>query len=129
MKFLVAYDGSEASNRAIEIAKLEARAFSAKMHIFTTTTLNRKAGEEYEAVITRLEKIKKDFENLGIDSETNLISGTLDSGEEMVKFVAENSIDKIIIGIRKRSKVGKLLMGSASQYVILEASCPVLVVK
>jgi nucleotide-binding universal stress UspA family protein len=50
-------------------------------------------------------------------------------GEDLVEFATENKIDEIIVGIKKLSKVGKLLMGSTAQYVILEAECPVVSVK
>jgi nucleotide-binding universal stress UspA family protein len=51
------------------------------------------------------------------------------SGEDLVEFAEENKIDEIIVGVKRRSKVGKLLMGSTAQYVILNASCPVVTVK
>jgi nucleotide-binding universal stress UspA family protein len=50
-------------------------------------------------------------------------------GEDLVKYAKENQIDQIVVGIRRRSKVGKLVFGSTAQYVILEAPCPVLTVK
>jgi nucleotide-binding universal stress UspA family protein len=53
----------------------------------------------------------------------------LEPGEDLVQFAEENAIDLIIIGIQKRSKMGKLLFGSNAQYVILNAACPVLTVK
>ena len=41
----------------------------------------------------------------------------------------ENKIDEIMIGVRSRSKVGKLIFGSTAQAVILGAHCPVMTVK
>jgi nucleotide-binding universal stress UspA family protein len=35
----------------------------------------------------------------------------------------------IVIGLRKRSAVGKLLMGSSALRILLDADCPVLAVK
>jgi nucleotide-binding universal stress UspA family protein len=53
----------------------------------------------------------------------------MEPGEDIVRFAKENNVDEIIIGVRSRSKVGKLLFGSTSQVVILEAYCPVVTVK
>ncbi|MBW2582853.1 MAG: universal stress protein, partial [Deltaproteobacteria bacterium] len=50
-------------------------------------------------------------------------------GEHLVYYAKDNNIDEIIIGVRRRSKVGKMVFGSTAQYVILEAPCPVLAVK
>ena len=53
----------------------------------------------------------------------------LSPGEDLVNFAKENEVDEIIVGVKRRSKVGKLILGSTAQYVILEASCPVVSVK
>ena len=64
-----------------------------------------------------------------IPYETQLVISSLESGEDLVQFAEENKIDEIIIGVRKRSKVGKLVFGSTVQYLILNAPCPVVSIK
>jgi nucleotide-binding universal stress UspA family protein len=49
--------------------------------------------------------------------------------EDLVAYAKEQGIDEIAIGIRKRSKVGKLIFGSTAQYLILNAPCPVITVR
>jgi nucleotide-binding universal stress UspA family protein len=43
--------------------------------------------------------------------------------------VREVEAEAIVIGIRHRSAVGKMLMGSVAQRVLLDAPCPVIAVK
>ena len=49
--------------------------------------------------------------------------------EDLVAVAEETSADMIIIGLRRRSPVGKLLLGSNAQRILLDAPCPVLAVK
>ncbi|MEE8415892.1 MAG: universal stress protein [Desulfobacterales bacterium] len=53
----------------------------------------------------------------------------LSPGEDLVEFAEENEVEEIVIGIRKKSKVGKLVFGSTAQFIILTAGCPVVTVK
>ncbi|MFZ1956497.1 MAG: universal stress protein, partial [Desulfobacterales bacterium] len=57
-----------------------------------------------------------------------LIRG-LAPGEDLVRFAKENDVDLMVVGVKRRSKVGKLLMGSTAQFVIIKAPCPVLSIK
>lgn len=43
--------------------------------------------------------------------------------------LASGDDDMIVIGLRRRSAVGKLLLGSTAQRLLLDATCPVLTVK
>ena len=76
-----------------------------------------------------LEKVKKYFDDNGVACTTHLLVRGLDAGDDIVNFANEKGVDEIIIGVKSRSKVGKLLFGSTAQAVILQAVCPVLSVK
>jgi nucleotide-binding universal stress UspA family protein len=52
-----------------------------------------------------------------------------DPAEELITIAEETGAEFIIIGLRRRSPVGKLLLGSNAQRVLLDATCPVLAVK
>lgn len=52
-----------------------------------------------------------------------------DLADEVVRVADELSASVIVIGIRRRSAVGKLLLGSSAQRILLDANRPVLAVK
>ena len=76
-----------------------------------------------------LEKAKAVFDAKGIDCETHLLIRGLTAAEDIVLFAQEKNAYELIIGNKKRSKVGKLMLGSTAQYIILKAPCPVVAVK
>lgn len=130
MKLLVCYDGSGAAREALVLAQSRAKMFDGKLFVVTAMAggpeVPRKEFQEREE---DLEKVKRRLAEEQITCETTLSVRGLEPGEDLVLFAREHSIDEIIIGVEKRSKVGKLIFGSTAQYVILEAPCPVLTVK
>lgn len=52
-----------------------------------------------------------------------------DPAEEIVHVAQAEHAALIVLGLRRRTPVGKLIMGSTAQRVLLEAGCPVLAVK
>ena len=65
----------------------------------------------------------------GLANETHLLNRQLSPGEDIVLLAEELAVDYICVGVRKKSKVGKVLFGSAAQYIILNAPCPVVTTK
>ncbi|MEO5711330.1 MAG: universal stress protein [Nocardioidaceae bacterium] len=59
----------------------------------------------------------------------HLVTAGGDLGDALLKLVEAVDADLLVIGARRRSPVGKALLGSVAQTVILEANLPVLVVK
>lgn len=130
MNIIVAYDNSSAAKLALDRAKMHARAFNAR--VLVVTSLEGGLAEPKSQVLeaeTHLEKAKASLEAEGIACETHLLVRGMSPAEDIVLFAREHDADELIIGIKKRSKVGKLMFGSTAQYVILHAPCPVLTVK
>ena len=53
----------------------------------------------------------------------------LEPSDELFRAAQETSADLIVVGLRHRTAVGKFLLGSYAQRVLLDAECPVLSVK
>lgn len=64
----------------------------------------------------------------GVDFEVRQSMGA-DVADQLLAVAAEVDAELIVIGLRHRSPVGKLLMGSVAQQVLLDAHCAVLAVK
>lgn len=130
MKILIGYDGSQESRKALDIVKQYARILSAEAYVLTVVEGGAHAVRDvYQKAEEDLTFAKNAIAAEGIRCNAKLSAQGLEPGEDLLQFAAENAIDLIIIGIQKRSKVGKLLFGSNAQYVILNADCPVLTVK
>jgi nucleotide-binding universal stress UspA family protein len=130
MKILVGYDGTNSAKDALNLAKSHAKALGASVEVVMSmqkgTESQRKEIEQAERGLAYAKTL---FEEDNIACNTHLLIRGLSAGEDLVEFADENEIDEIIVGVKRRSKVGKLLMGSTAQYVILQAQCPVVTVK
>ena len=52
-----------------------------------------------------------------------------DVAGEIVRVAEEVDAELLVIGLRRRTPVGKMIMGSVAQHVLVDAHCPVLAVK
>lgn len=130
MKILVGYDSSNAAKDAMSLAKKYARAFKASVNVVTSMEKGTEGNQEEIAEAERgLEYAHSFFEKDGITCKTHLLIRGMSPGEDLVKFAEDTQVDQVIVGVKRRSKVGKLIMGSTAQYVILKAPCPVVTVK
>jgi nucleotide-binding universal stress UspA family protein len=81
-----------------------------------------RSAEELEALATQLAAE-------GLDHEVRQLVRGLEPAEDLIAVAEEVSADVIVIGLRRRSPVGKLILGSNAQRILLDAPCPVLAVK
>ncbi len=56
-------------------------------------------------------------------------TGGADIAEDLVAAAERSAAELIVIGLRRRSPVGKLILGTNAQRILLDAPCPVLAVK
>lgn len=66
---------------------------------------------------------------LGAAVRIEVLDPVVDPADAILGAAAETGAELIVLGLRRRTPVGKLLLGSTAQRVLLEAACPVLAVK
>lgn len=76
-----------------------------------------------------LARVERDLVELGVAVEVVQVEEGTDPSETIVAEAEKRSAVLIVIGLRHRTAVGKLLMGSVAQRILLDATCPVLAVK
>ena len=78
---------------------------------------------------TDVAALERRLQDAGIDFAVHRPTGDYDYAEEVLEATRDNAAVLVVIGIRHRTPVGKLLMASAAQRVLLDAPCPVTAVK
>ncbi len=130
MRIMVGFDGSRVAGDALLLARKHAKAFDGKIEVVTTVLRgavnNLQKSKEADNDLVYVQTL---FGKSLVPIETHLLTRDLPPGRALVEFAEENNIDEIIVGVRRRSKVGKLVFGSTAQYVTLHAPCPVVIVK
>jgi nucleotide-binding universal stress UspA family protein len=76
-----------------------------------------------------LADIRSQLESAGVAHEVRQLVRGMEPAEDLISVAEEIDADFIVIGLRRRTPVGKLILGSNAQRILLEAPCPVLAVK
>ncbi len=119
-------EGEAALSRAVEEVRLrEARLVVVISHR-GGRDLDENEAHQLEArdaeLVTRLE-------SSGIDFEVRTLVRGFEPAEDLISIAETTDAELIVIGLRRRSPVGKLLLGSNAQRILLDAPCAVLAVK
>jgi nucleotide-binding universal stress UspA family protein len=85
--------------------------------------------DAHRAGVEQLERVRRDLADLDLDFEVRQVEHGSDASDVLLEIAEQEDVSVIVIGLRHRSPVGKLLMGSAAQRILLDATCPVLAVK
>lgn len=127
MTIVVAYaprpEGQAALDKGIEIAKHR------NEHLLVVNATPGSADDESMAAAHDVERVEKLLEQPGLSAEFKQFGRGKSTVEEIEALVETLPASLLVIGLRKRSPVGKLIMGSVAQELLLSVPCPVLAVK
>ena len=130
MKILVGFDGTNAAKEAIALAEQHARIFDATIILAYSMVGGAEVPRrDFEIAENSLEHEKNALLDKKMPCESIMSVRGFEAGEDLVRIAEEQQADEVIIGVRRRSKVGKLIFGSTAQFVVLNAPCPVVTVK
>jgi nucleotide-binding universal stress UspA family protein len=128
MSVVVGYVPTSEGESALQHAVREARSRGVRLIVVNTSRGDSLVDERY-ADSEQLAALGATLAEQDVDHElVHAIRGK-DASEEILDVAHERRADLVVIGLRRRSAVGKLLLGSTAQRVLLGASCPVLAVK
>ena len=127
---VVGYGDSPEGQAALDRAIIEADQRGARLVVINShkggQALDKNvAAELEESMVT----VRERLEAAGVEHEFRQLVRGVDPAEDLIAVADEVDADLIVIGLRRRTPVGKLIMGSNAQQVLLDASCPVLAVK
>jgi nucleotide-binding universal stress UspA family protein len=127
---VVGYVPKPEGHAALRRASEEAQLRGSRLVVVNSHRGGREFDRE-DAVETEeeLEKIRAELREAGVEHEIRQLVRGMDPADDLVNVAGEVGAEFIVIGLRRRSPVGKLILGSNAQRVLLDAPCPVLAVK
>ena len=133
MKILVAYDGSESAQRAIDQAA--ALANGSPISVISVAELLPQFGragamlvpEEEEERLRELEEAKAALTAKGV--EAHVVERRGEAASMIIDEAEKEGVDLILMGTRGMNAVDRWLLGSVSTKVVHHAPCNVLVVR
>lgn len=130
MTIVVGYVPRSEGRAALRRAAEEARLRSTRLVVINSNKGGTHLDEEDAVAHEReLAEVRAQLDADGIANEVRQLVRGLDPAEDLIAVAKETGADFIVIGLRRRTPVGKLILGSNAQRILLEAPCPVLAVK
>ena len=127
MTVLVAYSADAYGEAALDYGIDEAARAAERLVVINVTRGDALVDTRY-AGASDASRVRARLAELAVAGELHQTVSS-DVADEVLRVAEEESPRLLVVGVRHRSPVGKLLMGSVAQRLILEAPCPVVAVK
>jgi nucleotide-binding universal stress UspA family protein len=130
MAIVVGYVPTPEGQAALQAARQEAQDRQQKLVVVNS----HKGGASFdgdEAIRTEeeLNAVRSELEAAGVEFEVMTLVRGNDPTDDLIEIADQVGASLIVIGLRRRTPIGKLVLGSNAQRILLEADCPVLSVK
>lgn len=130
MNIVVGYIQSPEGDAALSRAAEEGRLRGGRLIVVHSMDADSyKSADKVVAYRSELARISKRLQAEQVDHEVQEFVRGNSPSEDVLQVADEIEAELIVIGLRRRSPVGKLFLGSNAQEVLLGANCPVLAVK
>ena len=124
--FVPTKEGRAALSRAVE----EARTRRSRLVVINSNRGGRDFDDESsQAAEAELQRVTDELRGEGLAVEVRQLVRGNEPAEDLISVANETDADLIVIGLRRRTPVGKLILGSNAQRILLDAPCAVLAVK
>ncbi|ATG53479.1 universal stress protein UspA [Brachybacterium ginsengisoli] len=123
---LLAYVPSATSEAAFEFAVQEATRREAALLVLAS---ERAPDPRKARGVTDKRPLEERLAETGLEFELRTVPKRDDPADDILDAVEHDDIGLVVLGIRKRTPIGKILLGSTSQRVAIESPVPVVLVK
>jgi nucleotide-binding universal stress UspA family protein len=127
MTIVVGYIPDQYGEAALTAGLAEARLRGTDLVVVNATRGDALVDKRYVGV-QGLADLERRLADSGIEHTVRQPMGA-DVATELVRVADQTDAALLVIGVRRRTPVGKMLIGSVAQRVLTEAHCPVLAVK
>ncbi|QGQ19138.1 universal stress protein [Cellulomonas sp. JZ18] len=127
MGIVVGYLATPEGRAALDAAVDEARLRSTPVVVVASVRLDE-GPERRTETEEALAGVQRELTGLGVAHEVRLLTGG-DVADDLITTAEEVGAQLVVLGLRRRSPVGKLILGANAQRVLFDAPCPVLTVK
>jgi nucleotide-binding universal stress UspA family protein len=130
MSVIVGYIPTREGRAALRAAQAEAL----RRRTALVVVNSQRGGPGFDATESQrfereLEAVGRELDEAGIEHEVRQLVLGNDPADDLIEVAGGAQGQLIVIGLRRRTPVGKLILGSNAQRILLEARCPVLAVK
>ena len=125
---VVGYVPKPEGDAALDQAIAEAKLRDAKL-VVVNSQRGGPETEQVEQAEAEFATVRGRLEAAGVAFDLRQLVRGFEPAEDLISIAEANSADLIVIGLRRRTPVGKLILGSNAQRILLDAHCPVMAVK